>query len=139
MARKRTPARFSRGVPYALSETQQKNFLLALENDEIRNDLETVMHKDLASMSIQEQIAAFREYVDSGFGLALASQVATARKELRELAREERQEIAKDDKIKQLEMELAHERVSRERAERTIDLMDAEALAEMTKPIRSRA
>lgn len=133
MTKRRTPIRFSRAVPYALTEAQQKNFLTALASDEIRRDLETVMGVDLGTMTVQEQLEAFRVYLDSGFGIALATQVARARMDLHEAAEEMREEMSREDKIRILEAELETEKARRVRAERTIDMMDEEALAKMTE------
>lgn len=137
--RRASPYRFSRAVPYALTEHQQRNFLTALANDEIRKDLETVMGKQLSTMTIQEQLEAFREYVDSGFGLAIATQVAKARLELREVASELRDELSREDRIRLLEAELDTEKQRRIRAENTLDLLDDTALANMTRSTRRGA
>lgn len=136
MARRPTPGRLSRGVPYALTETQQKTILKLLESDSIRSDVSDLIGKDLSTLTIQEQIEAFHTYVDSSFGLALIAQATQIRQEIKESARKVRGEREKDEKIRHLEAALEIEKKRREKAEITIDLMDADALAQMTTPRR---
>lgn len=134
---RKSPARFSRGVPYALSEAQQKKFLLALKNDSVKKDIESLLKINLDTMSVQQQLSALRDYVDAGYGIALVSQIAHARQDLREVAREERDELTKDDQMRLLRAELDQTKETLERAQRTIDLMDEEALADRSKRRRA--
>lgn len=105
----RHPRRFSRGVPFVLTSSEQEAFLIQIaQDDELARDLETLFRvTDIRALTKQEQLALLRGAEDVGFGAGFLTAAFKAKKELHNLAAEQRGELAKDDRIVMLEAEVA--------------------------------
>jgi len=93
-------SRFSRGVPYVMSSADKQNFLIGLEgDDELREDVETLLGVNLSEMTEDEKITALRAYEDANYGAAQLAQMAKARNDLHREALRKRGELEARDQV----------------------------------------
>lgn len=103
----RSRSRFSNGVPWTSSPTEQKAFYEEAKRDpEIREAVERATGVDFDTLTYQEFREAYNAYITAGFAKAEFAAVAKADQAVRAIGRD----YSKDDEIVLLKEQIATQR-----------------------------